>query len=160
MHPSDPAFEQVTQLPVLPPRPGGQQQGHLWPRAGHQRQPRHVGGRHPVRQRGPAGRRRPGAVAVPMEILPIVAAGNPCYMTAPLAQDEHGRLCRQRRGGTADLGPGNNVVAMGPGLGRSPAITALVSAVLSQFRGRWSSMRMASMPCTPMACAGMPGRWS
>src|SRR2546421_8497094 len=39
--------------------------------------------------RGGAGLVR---IAVPAEILPIVAAGNPCYMTAPLAQDEHGRF--------------------------------------------------------------------
>src|SRR6516165_12307225 len=39
--------------------------------------------------RGGAGLVR---VALPEGILPLVAAGNPCYMTAPLPQDEHGRL--------------------------------------------------------------------
>src|SRR5438874_4538150 len=31
-------------------------------------------------------------VAVPHEILPIVAAGDPCYMTVPLMQDADGGL--------------------------------------------------------------------
>src|SRR5439155_25981302 len=31
-------------------------------------------------------------VAVPELVLPIVAAGNPCYLTAPLAQDKEGKL--------------------------------------------------------------------
>jgi ADP-dependent NAD(P)H-hydrate dehydratase len=80
--------------------------------------------------RGGAGLVR---VAVPSEILPIVAAGNPCYMTAAMAQDEHGRLASSAEADLLALAQGNNVVAIGPGLGRSPAITALVSAALSQI---------------------------
>ena len=47
--------------------------------------------------RGGAGLVR---VAVPEGVLPIVAAGNPCYMTVPLPQDDDGRLQRRRRAGT------------------------------------------------------------
>jgi ADP-dependent NAD(P)H-hydrate dehydratase len=72
-------------------------------------------------------------VAVPTDILPIVAAGNPCYMTAPMPQDEHGRFSDSAVPGLLSLAQGNNVVAMGPGFGRSPAITALVSALLTQL---------------------------
>src|SRR5262249_23462503 len=42
--------------------------------------------------RGGAGLVR---VAVPAEILPIVAGNNPCYLTAPLPQDSEGQLDRQ-----------------------------------------------------------------
>jgi NAD(P)H-hydrate epimerase len=72
-------------------------------------------------------------VAVPSGILPIVAAGNPCYMTAPMPQDEHGRFSDTAAENLIALAQGNNVVAMGPGFGRSPAITALVSALLTQL---------------------------
>src|SRR4051794_24110256 len=39
--------------------------------------------------RGGAGLVR---VATPAEVCPVVAAGNPCYMTAPLPADGDGRL--------------------------------------------------------------------
>jgi NAD(P)H-hydrate epimerase len=73
-------------------------------------------------------------VAVPSEILPLVAVGNPCYMTAPMPQDEHGRFAGAAEAELLALAQANTVVAMGPGLGRSPAITALVSAVVTQVR--------------------------
>jgi NAD(P)H-hydrate epimerase len=79
--------------------------------------------------RGGAGLVR---VAVPEGILPIVAAGNPCYMTAPLIQDEGGRLAEAAQPALLDLARANDVVALGPGLGRSPAITAIVTALLAQ----------------------------
>jgi ADP-dependent NAD(P)H-hydrate dehydratase len=71
-------------------------------------------------------------LAVPEGILPIVAAGNPCYMTAPLPEDERGRLAAAGRPGLLDLAEANDVVALGPGLGRGPALTDLVSAVLAE----------------------------
>src|SRR5437764_10749543 len=39
--------------------------------------------------RGGAGLVR---TATPTEVLPVVAAANPCYMTLPLPQDEQGRV--------------------------------------------------------------------
>src|SRR5947209_1384680 len=42
--------------------------------------------------RGGAGLVR---AAVPADVLPIVAAGNPCYMTAPLPHDDQGRLAAE-----------------------------------------------------------------
>src|SRR6516165_2295557 len=68
--------------------------------------------------RGGAGLVR---VAVPASILPIVAAGNPCYMTAPLPEDEQGRFAGQAEAELLALAQSNSVAAMGPGLGRSPA---------------------------------------
>jgi ADP-dependent NAD(P)H-hydrate dehydratase len=135
MKPNDPALELVMQLPTLPPRPADSNKGTF--------------GRVLVisGSRGMSGASilcgsaalRAGAglvrVAVPMEIMPIVAGGNPCYMTAPLPQDEQGRFAGSAEAELLALAQANNVVAMGPGLGRSPTITALVSAVLSQVRG-------------------------
>src|SRR5205814_7583866 len=44
--------------------------------------------------RGGAGLVR---VATPAGVLPLVAAGNPCYMTAPLAEDAEGRISAAAR---------------------------------------------------------------
>jgi NAD(P)H-hydrate epimerase len=79
--------------------------------------------------RGGAGLVR---VAVPEGILTIVAAGNPCYMTAPLPQDEQGRLAEAAQPALLELARANDVVAVGPGLGRSPAVTAIVTSLLAQ----------------------------
>src|SRR5262245_19755077 len=87
----------VTRLPVLPPRAADSNKGTF--------------GRVLVvaGSRGMSGAAvlcgsaalRSGAglvrVALPQDILPIVAAGNPCYMTAPLPQDEHGGLAEAAR---------------------------------------------------------------
>ncbi len=65
-------------------------------------------------------------VAVPREILPIVAAANPCYLTAPLPQDENGRLDIPAQVDLLELAKPANVMALGPGLGQSKAVTNLV----------------------------------
>jgi NAD(P)H-hydrate epimerase len=70
---------------------------------------------------------------VPHGILPIVAAGNPCYMTAPLPEDDRGRLAAAAQPALLDLVQANDVVALGPGLGRSAGLTGLVSAVLAEI---------------------------
>src|SRR5437660_3264374 len=64
--------------------------------------------------RGGAGLVR---LAVPEGILPIVAAANPCYTTAPLPQDTHGRLSAAALPELLELLHGNSVAALGPGLG-------------------------------------------
>jgi len=78
--------------------------------------------------RGGAGLVR---IAVPRSIAAIVATGHPCYMTADFAEDDHGRL-----GAAAldELRPHLDwcsVVVLGPGLGQSDALGALVSAVVT-----------------------------
>jgi ADP-dependent NAD(P)H-hydrate dehydratase len=72
------------------------------------------------------------AVAVPEEILPIVAAGNPCYLTSPLPQDQEGKLVSSARIG--ELIQANDVAAVGPGLGRSAEITSLIASWLKSIR--------------------------
>ncbi len=65
-------------------------------------------------------------------IVPIVAASNPCYMTAPLPQDADGRLTAAAESALLDLARSSSAVALGPGLGRSPDVTTLVAALVER----------------------------
>jgi NAD(P)H-hydrate epimerase len=126
------SLEVVTTLPALPPRPAESNKGSF--------------GRVLVvaGSRGMSGAAvlcaggalRGGAglveVAVPAEVLPLVAVANPCYLTTALPQDAHGRLAEQAEALLLERVRASTVVVMGPGLGQSAAITALVSAVLAQ----------------------------
>jgi NAD(P)H-hydrate epimerase len=69
-------------------------------------------------------------VGVPKEIQPIVAAGNPCYTTTPLPQDDHGMFAGSAIDEWLALAEGNDVVALGPGLGRSHDLSILVPLFL------------------------------
>jgi NAD(P)H-hydrate epimerase len=71
-------------------------------------------------------------LAVPEELLPIVAACNPCYMTAPLPQDTEGRLSAEAFSHLLELVRGSNVAALGPGLGRSAELGDMLAFVLEQ----------------------------
>jgi NAD(P)H-hydrate epimerase len=71
-------------------------------------------------------------VGVPAEILPIVAGANPCYLTAGLLQDDQGQLNKLAEPAVLDLAKANDVVAAGPGLGQSPAVTQIIVALLTQ----------------------------
>jgi NAD(P)H-hydrate epimerase len=79
--------------------------------------------------RGGAGLVR---VAVPADILAIVAAGNPCYMTAPLPHDDQGRLAAAAEAGVLSLAATSDVIAAGPGLGQAPPVAAVVRALLAR----------------------------
>ncbi|HEY7312415.1 MAG TPA: NAD(P)H-hydrate dehydratase [Gemmataceae bacterium] len=79
--------------------------------------------------RGGAGLVR---LAVPEGILPIIAAANPCYTTAPLPQDDNGRLSAVALPQLLELVRGNSVAALGAGLGQSDDIRAILVAVLEQ----------------------------
>lgn len=70
-------------------------------------------------------------LAVPREILPIVAGANPCYMTSPQA-DEEGRLAREAFPALCGLVEAATAAAIGPGLGQSPALSALLVELLDQ----------------------------
>src|SRR5262245_44959303 len=71
-------------------------------------------------------------VAVPGEILPVVAAGNPCYLTAPFAQDLRGRFAASAVDDIIELTAWADVVAIGPGLGQSEAIPGLIGSVIER----------------------------
>jgi ADP-dependent NAD(P)H-hydrate dehydratase len=72
-------------------------------------------------------------VAVPGEILPTVATGNPCYMTAPFAQDVRGRLAAAAADEIVEVANHwADVVAVGPGLGQSDAMPGLMAALFDR----------------------------
>jgi len=79
--------------------------------------------------RGGAGLVR---LAVPEGIWTIVAAANPCYTTAPLPQDDHGRLSAVALPQLLDLVRSNSVAALGPGLGQSVPLGDMIVALLEQ----------------------------
>jgi NAD(P)H-hydrate epimerase len=79
--------------------------------------------------RGGAGLVR---AAVPQEILPIVASGNPCYLTSPLPEDDRGLIGERAQTVLLDLARSNTAVAWGPGLGQSDSLTRLVTTVITQ----------------------------
>jgi hydroxyethylthiazole kinase-like uncharacterized protein yjeF len=74
--------------------------------------------------RGGAGLVR---VATAHELVPIVAGGNPCYMTAGLPQDGEGRLSLEALGPLCALAQSSDVIALGPGLGRSSELSSLLA---------------------------------
>jgi ADP-dependent NAD(P)H-hydrate dehydratase len=72
-------------------------------------------------------------VAVPGDVLPTVAAGNPCYLTSSFAQDMGGRFGSAAVDGLVDVAASwADVVAVGPGLGQSEAIPGLVAALFQR----------------------------
>jgi NAD(P)H-hydrate epimerase len=70
-------------------------------------------------------------VAVPHEVLAIVAAGNPCYITIPLPGDQ-GHLSEEAVRELLQGAQTHDVLAVGPGLGRSLGLIALVTTLLSE----------------------------
>jgi NAD(P)H-hydrate epimerase len=73
-------------------------------------------------------------VAVPELILPIVAAGNPCYLTAPLAQDTEGKVSKLAEARILELAQANDIAAIGPGLGRSAEIKQLLAGLIQNIK--------------------------
>ena len=71
-------------------------------------------------------------VATPPDVLPIVAAGMPEFMTTPLIPAETGAAKKKASsgGGFAGLLAGKSVLAMGPGLGATPDMQKWIRAVL------------------------------
>jgi NAD(P)H-hydrate epimerase len=69
-------------------------------------------------------------VAVPARIQAIVAAVNPCYMTAGLPDDANGRLHLSARDTLPNLAATADAVAIGPGLGNTPAVAAVIRTLL------------------------------
>ena len=79
--------------------------------------------------RGGAGLVR---LALPAGILPIAATANPCYMTVPLPEDDHGRLAAAAAPELVALLGQSTAAGLGPGLGRGDGVSAVVRAVLEQ----------------------------
>src|SRR5207244_5948910 len=104
MSTASPTVELVTRLPTLSPRPADSHKGtfgRVLVVAGSRGMSGAAvlcGG---AALRGGAGLVK---VAVPQDILPIVAAGNPCYLTAALPQDREGRLAAAADSQLLELG--------------------------------------------------------
>jgi NAD(P)H-hydrate epimerase len=71
-------------------------------------------------------------IGVPGEILPVVAAGNPCYLTTPFAQDLRGRFAGAAVDEIVEMTTWADVVAIGPGMGQSDAMPGLMTALLDR----------------------------
>src|ERR1700739_1388373 len=110
MQPPPPAVEIVPQLPALQPRPADSNKGNFG-RVLVVAGSRGMSGAAVLcasaALRGGAGLVR---VGVAEGILAVVAGGNPCYMTAPLPQDEQGRLAAAAEPGLLDLVRASDVV--------------------------------------------------
>ncbi|MEZ6141077.1 MAG: NAD(P)H-hydrate dehydratase [Zavarzinella sp.] len=65
-------------------------------------------------------------VAVPEQILPIVASFNPCYTTIPLPQDEQGRISLDAIETVMQFANSATTIVLGPGIGRSTALEQFV----------------------------------
>jgi NAD(P)H-hydrate epimerase len=126
-------LEFITELPALTPRPAESHKG-MFGRVLVVAGSRGMSGAAILAAsgalRGGAGLVR---LAVPEELLPIAAAANPCYLTAPLPQDGAGRISEQATTAIFDLIEANDVIAVGPGIGQSDALTRLVLKLLAEI---------------------------
>jgi NAD(P)H-hydrate epimerase len=122
-------WTEVTEVPALPPRPAEANKGNFG-RVLVVAGSRGMSGAAVLcgsgALRGGAGLVR---LALPTGILPLVAPVNPCYMTAPLAEDAHGRLAAAPEDLLEQL-RWATVAAIGPGLGQSADLKGLLQEVL------------------------------
>jgi NAD(P)H-hydrate epimerase len=134
MQQSSSALEVVVHLPGLPPRPADSHKG-TFGRVLIVAGSRGMSGA-AVLCGGAALRGGAGLVyvAVPVEVQPLVAGANPCYLTAALPQDEDGQLSDRAEADLLTLAASKDVVALGPGLGQGPALTALVASVVGRVQ--------------------------
>src|SRR5438445_11522525 len=129
-----PATEVVTQLPVLAPRRAASNKGdfgRVLVVAGSQ-------GMSGAAILCASAALRAGAglvyLATPDSVQPVAAAANPCYLTIALSQDDHGRL---NEGAEADIllqAKRNDVVALGPGIGTSDALSKMIPTLLDRIQ--------------------------
>jgi NAD(P)H-hydrate epimerase len=132
MDPAAPGLDLIRTVPALPPRAAGANKGdygRVLAVAGS----RGMSGA-AVLCAGAALRGGAGLVrlALPESVLPIVAAANPCYMTVPLPEDRDGRLSARALAPLVEAAPWATAIALGPGLGQSADVTAVVLGVLGQ----------------------------
>lgn len=132
MSSTSPSLVLVTEIPHLPPRPLDANKG-TFGRVLIVAGSRGMSGAavlcSSAALRGGAGLVR---LAVPEGIWTIVAAANPCYTTASLPQDEHGRLSIAALPQLLELVRGNSVAAIGPGVGQTAELADLIAAILEQ----------------------------
>lgn len=71
-------------------------------------------------------------VAVPADVLPVVASANPCYLTAALPQDRQGALSSKALDAVLPLVEASTVTVLGPGLGQGEGVGQVLKGVLKQ----------------------------
>jgi NAD(P)H-hydrate epimerase len=71
-------------------------------------------------------------LAVAEELLPLVAPGNPCYLTVPLPGDGKGHLGATGREPLLQHVRASTATVIGPGLGQSAELAELLEAVLQE----------------------------
>src|SRR5438093_9313790 len=69
-------------------------------------------------------------LAVPEDVLPLVAPANPCNLTVPLPGDRGGRLGATALDPLLERVSASTVAVLGPGLGQSADLGKVVRAVL------------------------------
>ncbi|QGJ71249.1 Bifunctional NAD(P)H-hydrate repair enzyme [Planctomycetales bacterium 10988] len=74
-------------------------------------------------------------LAVPDPILEVVAAAEPSYLTVPLIADVHGKISSDARTQLMEQCQAADAVGIGPGLGQSAGLTALVHWVYNRHEG-------------------------
>ena len=99
-------------------------------------------------------RSRPRTVATPRRCLPLLAALSPVLMTVGLPDDPAGTL--DASGVDKLLEQEHDVIACGPGLGRTPQVAQFVRALLTRPLCLSSSMLTRS-PCWPTILASSAG---
>ena len=70
-------------------------------------------------------------VATPKELQALVAAGNPCYMTAPIPHHANGTYSQTSIDVVLRLAEQADVIAVGPGIGTGPDVAELVRALIA-----------------------------
>jgi NAD(P)H-hydrate epimerase len=126
------AVELITQLPVLPPRQPDSNKGsygRVLILAGSRGMSGAAVLCGTAALRGGAGLVQ---VAFPTEVGSIVAAANPCYLTAPLPQSDQGQLSEAAELPLFGLAKLSTVLAAGPGLGHPPAITSILTNLIAK----------------------------
>jgi NAD(P)H-hydrate epimerase len=126
------AIEVVTTLPTLPPRAvdaNKGQYGRLLVIAGSRGMSGAAVLCATAALRGGAGLVK---AAVAAEILPLVAAGQVCCMTAALPCDVDGRISALALSSLTTLCAENDVIAIGPGLGRSADLAELLAELVDK----------------------------
>jgi len=74
-------------------------------------------------------------VATAMAVEPVVAAGNPCYMTHAIRQLADGSFSEGAGADLVEVGRSATAFAIGPGLGQSPGATAMIRELLMGLPG-------------------------
>src|SRR4051794_28627038 len=96
--------------------------------------------------------------ACPESVWPVVAAGNPCVMTRPMP-NAGGQLAEAALDELVKTAQTVDVLAIGPGLGRSPAVTRVVTGLLSAVVNPMvvDADALNALGCPPEALRGNPG---